>query len=395
MRSNISVKYSYILIFLFILIFSNITLAQAKQLDILITDLNGEEINEIYENEYFKVNVLDFDQNDTPYVIYVNIEFNGFSYTIDESAEIILQAPEGDSDISFEIFASKEGYNSTNKTITILNNESQNEFPELRVYPEFYTVEAGNKFAVFVEDKNENAISGVTVAVQSFGAPSITDDLGKAWLTAPEDKDSITILAQKYGYVNGNVEIKVNIPEFWWEIFIKSPYFPIIIAILFLLFVILFVNQRQKKSVFNRSKEISNEKTLGKYDISGKTTLSSSDESKEKLDDQSSLKDAVRIKPDQDPKVEEIRISRPRKEKEIVHMESKEDETEKIINRKKIQRRDYDWFEGIDDIRYEIDKLTGEVDEEGLDKWYEGIDALREKIDEKVKKKDKKKDEEN
>ena len=77
MRSNISVKYSYILIFLFILIFLNITLAQAKQLDILITDLNGEEINEIYENEYFKISVLDFDQNGTPYVIDVNGRWGG------------------------------------------------------------------------------------------------------------------------------------------------------------------------------------------------------------------------------------------------------------------------------------------------------------------------------
>ena len=100
------------------------------------------------------------------------------------------------------------------------------------------------------------------------------------------------------------------------------------------------------------------------------------------------------VKPDEDPKVEEIRISRPRKEKEVVDVETEDDETEKVINKKKLQQRDYDWFEGSDDVQYEIDKLTGEVDEEGLDKWYEGVDGLKEKIDEKVKKKDKKKNEE-
>ena len=42
-------------------------------------------------------------------------------------------------------------------------------------------------------------------------------------------------------------------------------------------------------------------------------------------------------------------------------------------------------------MRYEIDKLTGEVDEEGLDKWFEGVSDLKVKIDEKIKKKDKKK----
>ena len=102
----------------------------------------------------------------------------------------------------------------------------------------------------------------------------------------------------------------------------------------------------------------------------------------------------MRTKQTEDLKVEEIRITRPSKDKEIVPIKTKEDETEKVINRKKNQQHDYDWFKGTDDIRYEIDKLTGEVDEEGADKWYEGVDNLKEKIDEKMKKKEKKKDEE-
>ena len=58
-------------------------------------------------------------------------------------------------------------------------------------------------------------------------------------------------------------------------------------------------------------------------------------------------------------------------------------------------KKDYDWFEGDDDARYQIQKATGEVDETGKDKWFEGVGDLKEKIDERVKKKDKKKDEEN
>ena len=52
---------------------------------------------------------------------------------------------------------------------------------------------------------------------------------------------------------------------------------------------------------------------------------------------------------------------------------------------------EYDWFEGTDDIRYEIDKLTGKIDEKHMDKWFEGVDDLKKKIDEKVKKRDKNK----
>ena len=59
-----------------------------------------------------------------------------------------------------------------------------------------------------------------------------------------------------------------------------------------------------------------------------------------------------------------------------------------------MKKRNYDWFEGTDHLRYEIDKLTGEIDEEGVDKWVEGVEGLQDKINERVKKKDKKKKDE-
>jgi uncharacterized membrane protein len=372
------------------MIFSSIILVQANDLEIQITDLIDQEISEINENEHFKISVFDLDQIETPYLIDVNLLFNGLPYTIGETAEIILQAPEVDSDITFEISASKVGYNSTNKSITILNNESHPPTLGLIILPEFFTVEAGQKFKVDIVDENGISASGVSVAIQSYGDIRITDDNGRAWLTAPDDIESITILAQKDGYSSGEIDIEVNIPRPWWNTFLISPYFPIIVAIIFLLIAILFVNHRQKKSVYTRAKKISDEKTLERYDAGEISTSEPYEFKKEKLKDYTSLKELVRTTPDHDPKVEEIRISRLRKEKQIVPVESEEYETEKVVNKKKLQKHDYDWFEGKDNVRYEIDKLTGKVDENGIDKWYEGIDDLREKIDEKVKKKDKK-----
>ena len=61
------------------------------------------------------------------------------------------------------------------------------------------------------------------------------------------------------------------------------------------------------------------------YDMNKKDTPA--EENKENLDVPSTLKDSVRIKPDHDPKVEEIRISRPRKKKEIIAVEPEEDES--------------------------------------------------------------------
>ena len=57
MRSNVRVKSIYILLSLLLLLFSSIVLAEESQPDIIITDLINEEINEIYENEHFKINV--------------------------------------------------------------------------------------------------------------------------------------------------------------------------------------------------------------------------------------------------------------------------------------------------------------------------------------------------
>ena len=382
----------YVILFLNILIIAPGSVAQGNQLYLHITDDEGYPIDEIYEEQYFIISVYSFNESDIPeWKIDVDIEFNDIHYTIKETAEITIKAPKIDQDTSFVILASKEGYNSTNGTITILDNESQSEPLKLIIEPEEYTVDAGNQFSVLVKDEDGNTIPRAEVAIQSFGDIRITDDDGRAWLAAPEDEDSIKIIAQKDGYVQGDIIIMVNILSPWWITLINSPYFPIIIAVIFLLFAIVFVSYRQKKSVYDRASVISQEKILAKYDSDVKTTSSLSNESKEKLDDQSSLKDAVRIQPQQEAKVEEIRISKPRKEKEVVPLESQEDETEKVINRKKTQKRDYDWFEGTDDIRYEIDKLTGEIDEEGVDKWYEGGDTLKDKIDEKMKKRDKKK----
>ena len=166
--------------------------------------------------------------------------------------------------------------------------------------------------------------------------------------------------------------------------------FPIFIGAVLLISAVIFVTLRQKRSIYNRTKEITDNKTLEKYNLNAKVTLSA-DQDEEKPEDRYYSRDAVRTKPVQDAKVEEIRISRPHKEKEIIPVKSEEDETEKVINRKKLQKHDYDWFEGTDDVRYEIDKLTGEVDEENLDKWFEGVDGLKDKVKEKLKKKDKNK----
>jgi hypothetical protein len=269
------------------------------------------------------------------------------------------------------------------------------ETPSLYILPSSRVVDVGEPFWVTVYENDEYGakIEGATVYIANYGANVTTDADGSAVFIAPEDVDKIIeirIYATKQGYNTSSVLITINPVDSIWDQIIKNKYFLIFVSFIILIFAILFVYFRQKKEVYTRAKEISNEKLVEKWVPDEKYNYS-----KEKVDIQHYSNEPVRTKPTEDSKVEEIRITRSSKDKEVVPIKTKEDETEKVINRKKTQQRDYDWFEGTDDIRYEIDKLTGEVDEDGVDKWYEGIDNLKEKIDERMKKKEKKKNDEN
>ena len=381
MRSGIRFGYNikYLLIFSLLIL----SLILPRVLCVEGENLQIQSVDEVLEGEFFTVSVLDpeYSGNETPFLIDVTIMFNGRVYQItidDEDGEKTLLAPLVNQDTNFIINASKNGYNSTNKTIKVLN------YPKLEIIPlDGWTVDAGQKFSIKINDDQGNSVVGAVVAIAEFGNSDITDGEGIATLIAPTDKETIYIIAQKDGYAESERKLEVNIIPPWWEQFFQSSYFPIVIGALILIVVIIFVSFRQKKSIFERAKEITDEKAVDKF----------TNKEAQKIEENNLSQETIRTQPSQDAKVEEIRISRPRKEKEIVPVKSIEDETDKIINRKKSQKRDYDWFEGKDDVRYEIDKLTGEVDEEGLDKWYEGVDNLKEKIDEKVKKKDKKQEE--
>lgn len=382
MRSGIRDNYITTLLILLLLLLCNIFIISssvAAQGEQLIIDV----VDEVYENEDFFVSVYIINNSGIPtFLIDVELVFNGYPYYITDqgSGVATIQAPQVDEDTAYTITASKDGYTPAEETITILNK-----LPKLIVTLDKYTVNANEKFSVVVKDENENPIANATVVIQDvFGEDAIatTNSGGRAWLVAPEVGGEITIMAQKDGYVEGTTPLMVNIGPGFWESLLQNPYTPIVIVVIILILAIVFVNLRQKKSIDAKAREISKEQALKRYGAHGKIVSLPSDEKTGKPVDQYGSRG---------PKIEEIRISRPRKDKKIVSVKSEKEEARKVIPRKTIRKHDYDWFEGTDDIRYEIDRITGEIDEEGLDKWFEGIDDIRAKIDEKIKKKDKKK----
>ncbi|UCF50077.1 MAG: hypothetical protein JSU91_00945 [Thermoplasmatales archaeon] len=392
MRRKVYLKnnfnYKPILIFLCIIFVFNIF-----STEILIA-LPGEILEivapeEVNEEEYFSISVMDPEiVEDSPWLIDVIIEFNGDFYQIDETAEVMIQAPQVNQDTNYIIMASKEGYKTENKTIIVLNTEIK----ELVISHDDFVVDAGERFSVTITENNKDGdpVEGVLIAIQSYGQSAITDDNGRAWLTAPEDWEKITIIASKNGYENGQAQMEVNIPPTLLDLIIRNRYFTILLGTIILIFAILFVNLKQRISIDSRAKEISKDKIDEKYISEDK-----SNKQEKKPESYYYEKDTIRINPNKESKVEEIRITRPQKEKKVIPVTSEEDKTEKIIKKKERHMQNYDWFEGTDDLRYEIDKITGEVDEKGRDKWFEGTDHLKDKINKKMKKKDKNTNEKN
>jgi len=260
---------------------------------------------------------------------------------------------------------------------------------KLIISPQAPIIQADKGFWVKITDENGDPVSDVKVYIQSDpnNQQDSTDEYGIAELHSPTNRDSITIFAEKDSYETSSRTITIEAQPGFLETLINNPYFPIVIATIVLVSAIMYVSLRQRKSIYNRAKEISDDKVLEKYDANVKIVSPKTGNEIQKPEYYS--REIVRAKTEQDSKVEEIRISRPYKEKEIVPVKTEEDKTEKIINRKISQKNDYDWFEGTDEIRYEVEKLTGEIDENGIDKWFEGVDELKEKINKKMKKKTK------
>ena len=349
---------------------------QSDQLIIEITNDSYEPIDEIYEQESFIVSAYVIEESGQPiYQTDVNIQFDGSNYQIPsglENPEVIIDVPEVSADTSYYIQASKIGYNSNSTILTVLNKI------QLVIVPDSYTVEASKQFSVLVTDNEGRQISGVTVAVESFtgqGSIGTTNENGRVWLVPPENRNEINIIAQKQGYKDAiPITLGVNKNPGFIDSLIQNQYFPVLMAFFLLGAAILYVNFRQRRSnpLFQHrdSKKTNNVNTR-----------------KSKMDVKSGFGN---INPG--PKVEEIRITRNKDDKNIVSFGQQQKIPEKqLTKRQKIRKHQDEWFEGTNDMRYEIDRITKQIDDRGKDNWFHGTDNIRKKIDMKIKNKDQEK----
>ena len=272
-------------------------------------------------------------------------------------------------------------------TVLAQGDQPTEDMPRLVITPDTgYVLDAGQRFSVKITKNSSDGIEveGVSVAIQNVIGDEYnytTGSDGRAYLTAPRNKERITIIASKSGYITSTLEMQINpVPDLIEQI-INNKYFIVFLALIFLIIAIIFVNLRQKKSIYSRAKEISKEKTIQKYG------LEKTQSSREKINRYGEPESMVKIRGRDNDKIEEIRIIQPHKVKEVIPIKTNKDKRDDHEKKKTT-----DWFQGTDEVKYEINRLTGEIDEEGKDKWFEGVEDLRDKLDEKMKKKGKKKE---
>ena len=312
----------------------------------------------------------------------VNITLLGESFrTSSDERFITIDAPDFDETDSFVITASKEGYQNASLELTVLRGE-------LSIVSDRDTVEEKTSFQVTVTDQNDIPVEGALVYVTEDASPITTDLNGHALVTAPaiDIFTTATIQVVKSGYLPGFTNIRLENAK--GSIFgLTEPQFlqilPILLAVLVVIFSIIYVFFRQRKTQNTPPNEKSTyHQRESETQINGKTRVNNG-----------FVHSAGIVKKDVsfsglEPRVEEIRIPVQAKKKETTYL-SEEKEPEHPVETQKNQQDE--WFKGQDYMRYKLDELTGKIDQKTDGKWFEGEHDTKYKVDEALKKNLKKK----
>lgn len=324
--------------------------------------------------------------NDSPYLIDVNVTFEQMNYMITKKSpnrELELTAPDVYVPTAYTIFASKSGYNDTNKTIIILPVGTGSPHIVITVISE--TIIADTLFTLKVTDEFNNPIENATVSIQnqqSKETDGLTNETGHITLRAPNQQE-INILAQKEGYEEDEVNLWVRTTTDTTTALLSHPVTPIIIAIGILICTIIFVNIKNRRKISKPKLSLNNTKKKN-YFTDSKPNI------KKPLKTAETKKETYELKPStqiQSSKIEEIHITKPHVQKAVLQVNSKTNEQPTLTHNKSHQ-----WFSENETIEQKVDDILSERSTvKETEKWFEGTASLRDAIDTTVKQKQKKK----
>ena len=317
-------------------------------------------------------------------ILGVNITFLGTTYLTSLAEPFItVEVPRFDEYDSFVITATNEGYLTAAVEITVLKGE-------LSIVADRGTIEEKKEFQVTVKDQDNKPVEGALVYITTDAAPIITDLQGMAYAHAPEVEmiTTATIQVIKSGYLPGSTTIRVENVEGSIFDLTESKFLqilPIIIAVIVVIFAIVYVLWRQKRNptIPHQSKRARSSDEPQTYQQEKLGQRSKNEPAlfpgKEKSD--VSLSSSA-------SRVEEIRIPVQTKKKETTYL-SEEKELEDVSE--DLKKEHDEWFKGQDYMRYKLDELTGKIDQKTDGKWFEGERDSKYKVDETLKKSAKKK----
>jgi len=317
-------------------------------------------------------------------ILGVNITFLGTTYLTSLAEPFItVEVPRFDEYDSFVITATNEGYLTAAVEITVLKGE-------LSIVADRGTIEEKKEFQVTVKDQDNKPVEGALVYITTDAAPIITDLQGMAYAHAPEVEmiTTATIQVIKSGYLPGSTTIRVENVEGSIFDLTESKFLqilPIIIAVIVVIFAIVYVLWRQKRNptIPHQSKRAGSSDEPQTYQQEKLGQRSKNEPAlfpgKEKSD--VSLSSSA-------SRVEEIRIPVQTKKKETTYL-SEEKELEDVSE--DLKKEHDEWFKGQDYMRYKLDELTGKIDQKTDGKWFEGERDSKYKVDETLKKSAKKK----
>jgi hypothetical protein len=315
-------------------------------------------------------------------VLDVNISLLGVTYVTNVTEPFItVVAPDFNDTESFVINATKEGYLTAEVEITVM-------IGQLSVVADRGTVEEKKEFQVTVKDQDNTPVEGASVYLTPEATAVITDQQGIAYVHAPEVEmmSTATIRALKGGYFPGSTNIRIENAEGFAFSLTESQFLkilPILIAVLVVIFSIVYVLWRQRRAPAMppqvKLREQQDVPHTTRQETKGQRFKNKPAIIPEKRDVPTSIPSS---------RVEEIRIPVQVKKKETTIL-SEEKEEEPISED---QKKDQDeWFKGQDYMRYKLDELTGKIDQKTDGKWFEGEHDSKYKVDETLRKSFKKK----
>lgn len=340
----------------------------------------------------FTVSVYDPNiTDDTPYLTNVQIMFLNNTYFITddlENRELQLSAPTVHYPTMFTIQASKEDYNTTNTTITILPASTLP--PHLVItLIEDQSLTADDLFTIKVTDEYNTPIQNATVSIkniQTAQSDGLTNQTGYITLKAPNQQE-ITILAQKEGYQDDTFDIWIETKQDTTTTILSHPMTPVLIAFCILIGSIIFVSLKNNKQIIK--------KTVRKQirSPSKKNSLDVDNVSKSQQTKPHSMPTAQKKSIGYSSKIEEIHIKKSKPEQKIMHVESKDTKKPEYTSpHSDYKHPEHQWFNSSDSVESEVDQILSENNSKTKkNDWFEGTESLRNVIDSTIKQKQKKK----